>query len=182
MFNCCSVWYVLVWPKWLCYIDRGYRHTYWFRVNLSGSHLVIRSSDNYVSMAGRNTPVSPLCWQWDYRRPAPSHQFDHGSRNQSQKFYCSTLHWRHNDHGGVSNHQPHDCLLITSLTVNICWQLQCFSLNKKFSNVSIEERKFNIRSIPPYEKQQTQGTGYCISLFSNSPWPLLPTDMSLTAT
>ena len=21
------------------------------------------------------------------------------------------LHWRHNDHGGVSNHQPHDCLL-----------------------------------------------------------------------
>ena len=23
---------------------------------------------------------------------------------------CS-LHWRHNDHGGVSNHQPHGCLL-----------------------------------------------------------------------
>ena len=22
-----------------------------------------------------------------------------------------TLHWRHNGHGGVSNHQPHDCLL-----------------------------------------------------------------------
>ena len=22
-----------------------------------------------------------------------------------------TLRWRHNDHGGVSNHQPHDCLL-----------------------------------------------------------------------
>ena len=22
-----------------------------------------------------------------------------------------SLHWRHNDHGGVSNHQPHDCLL-----------------------------------------------------------------------
>ena len=21
------------------------------------------------------------------------------------------LHWRHNDHDGVSNHQPHDCLL-----------------------------------------------------------------------
>ena len=21
-----------------------------------------------------------------------------------------TLHWRHNDHGGVSNHHPHDCL------------------------------------------------------------------------
>ena len=23
----------------------------------------------------------------------------------------NTLHWRHNDHGGVSNYQPHDCLL-----------------------------------------------------------------------
>ena len=23
----------------------------------------------------------------------------------------STLQWRHNDHGGVSNHQPHGCLL-----------------------------------------------------------------------
>ena len=24
---------------------------------------------------------------------------------------CVTLHWRHNDHDGVSNHQPHGCLL-----------------------------------------------------------------------
>ena len=22
-----------------------------------------------------------------------------------------TLHWRHNDHGGISNNQPHECLL-----------------------------------------------------------------------
>ena len=34
------------------------------------------------------------------------------------KFQCDktafpyiTLHWRHNDHGGVSNHQPYGCLL-----------------------------------------------------------------------
>ena len=25
--------------------------------------------------------------------------------------YIITLHWRHNDHDGVSNHQPHGCLL-----------------------------------------------------------------------
>ena len=24
---------------------------------------------------------------------------------------ANTLHWRHNDHDGVSNHQPHGCLL-----------------------------------------------------------------------
>ena len=26
-------------------------------------------------------------------------------------FTCDSLHWRHNDHDGVSNHQPHGCLL-----------------------------------------------------------------------
>ena len=26
-------------------------------------------------------------------------------------FACHTLHWCHNDHDGVSNHQPHGCLL-----------------------------------------------------------------------
>ena len=26
-------------------------------------------------------------------------------------WFPSTLPWRHNDHGGVPNHQPHDCLL-----------------------------------------------------------------------
>ena len=25
--------------------------------------------------------------------------------------FCNTLRWRHNDHAGVSNHQPHGCLL-----------------------------------------------------------------------
>ena len=25
--------------------------------------------------------------------------------------YLSTLEWRHNGRGGISNHQPHDCLL-----------------------------------------------------------------------
>ena len=24
---------------------------------------------------------------------------------------CMSLQWRHNEHDGVSNHQPHDCLL-----------------------------------------------------------------------
>ena len=28
-----------------------------------------------------------------------------------QAYTIITLHWRHNDHDGVSNHQPHGCLL-----------------------------------------------------------------------
>ena len=26
-------------------------------------------------------------------------------------WYCAPLQWRHNGHSGVSDHQPHDCLL-----------------------------------------------------------------------
>ena len=29
----------------------------------------------------------------------------------NQSFKDQTLHWRHNGHDGVSDHQPHDCLL-----------------------------------------------------------------------
>ena len=35
----------------------------------------------------------------------PFHLFSHQSRT------ISPLRWRHNDHDGVSNHQPHGCLL-----------------------------------------------------------------------
>ena len=31
--------------------------------------------------------------------------------NQWEHRFVWTLHWRHNGHGGVSNHQPHGCLL-----------------------------------------------------------------------
>ena len=34
----------------------------------------------------------------------------HGYRYSLHK-NCMSLHWRHNDQGGVSNHQPHGCLL-----------------------------------------------------------------------
>ena len=33
------------------------------------------------------------------------------SRHLSVFNVCITLRWRHNDHAGVSNHQPHGCLL-----------------------------------------------------------------------
>ena len=33
------------------------------------------------------------------------------TKPNSQISQCTSLHWRHNDHDGVSNHQPHGCLL-----------------------------------------------------------------------
>ena len=40
---------------------------------------------------------------------------EYGSRNMRTVcfalFLCGPLRWRHNDHAGVSNHQPHGCLL-----------------------------------------------------------------------
>ena len=36
----------------------------------------------------------------------------HRYKSDSNLFIClETLHWRHNERDGVSNHQPHDCLL-----------------------------------------------------------------------
>ena len=40
--------------------------------------------------------------------PYPWYQF---LAHKSLYAMKSTLHWRHNDHDGVSNHQPHGCLL-----------------------------------------------------------------------
>ena len=37
---------------------------------------------------------------------------DNGPRSSSRAYHATeTLHWRHNDHDSVSNHQPHGCLL-----------------------------------------------------------------------
>ena len=40
------------------------------------------------------------------------HSPQHGNENALGEVWTwQTLHWRHNDHEGVSNHQPHGCLL-----------------------------------------------------------------------
>ena len=44
-------------------------------------------------------------------RPGSTTQF-HQTNNCTNIVYTFvTLHWRHNERDGVSNHQPHDCLL-----------------------------------------------------------------------
>ena len=43
---------------------------------------------------------------------------------------CITLHWRHNDHGGIWNHQPHGCLL-----------------NRLFTRRSKETSKFRVTGL-----------------------------------
>ena len=64
----------------------------------------------------RHTPHLSLCSHWSAGRQ------NHGYRGkcyaqQTQRHFCNhhcllkTLRWRHNDHAGVSNHQPHGCLL-----------------------------------------------------------------------
>ena len=60
---------------------------------------------------------------WSYRNLALSHRFlktaiakvtfrkIHDSKLVFGQGSRVALHWRHNDHDGVSNHQPHGCLL-----------------------------------------------------------------------
>ena len=66
--------------------------------------------------------IPPSCrWPWDLLVPRDSvrYQFTGLFRLATHEAhiiwytYCSVepLQWRHNEHDGVSNHQPHDCLL-----------------------------------------------------------------------
>ena len=45
-------------------------------------------------------------------RISQAHQFSDEQAKCQFGNGVETLHWRHNDHDGVSNHQPHGCLLI----------------------------------------------------------------------
>ena len=58
---------------------------------------------------GRRYIVTPSPIRWAHTQNAPCRRLD------MERSLCSeiakTLHWRHNGHDSVSNHQPHDCLL-----------------------------------------------------------------------
>ena len=54
---------------------------------------VTRSFDVFFDLR-LNKPLSKQSWRLWFETPSRS-----------------SLHWRHNDHDGVSNHQPHGCLL-----------------------------------------------------------------------
>ena len=57
-----------------------------------------------------NKRLSKQSWSWWFETPSHSMVvfLILYCRNEVDK--C-TLRWRHNEHDGVSNHQPHDCLL-----------------------------------------------------------------------
>ena len=71
---------------------------------------------------------------------------------------CNTLHWRHNDHGGISNHQPYDYLLNrlfrcrSKQTSKLCVTgLLCGEFTGPAENVSIWWRHHEIPHSFPWE-------------------------------
>ena len=82
------------WKKSKMWISAGFFAS-WF--NSSCSSLLWIS--NYVGIT-LNTQnfFSFLVWKYPPRRRCVGYNIN-------------SLHWRHNDHDGVSNHQPHGCLL-----------------------------------------------------------------------
>ena len=50
-------------------------------------------------------------WWLVYWRIYASPGLNEWSQYSPSRYFKSALHWRHNDHDGVSNHQPHGCLL-----------------------------------------------------------------------
>ena len=49
------------------------------------------------------------CWCW--WREGAAEEGHHKEIDEQGFIYDTTLQWRHNEPDGVSNHQPHDCLL-----------------------------------------------------------------------
>ena len=62
-------------------------------------HRVLQTLQEHIYYAKRLYPITYI--QPSFVRNA-CHNDDH---------FKAPLRWRHNDHAGVSNHQPHDCLL-----------------------------------------------------------------------
>ena len=63
----------------------------------------------------RSTSLAICGWNSPVTNRFPSQRFPSQSNGEMclchEDIMLSTLRWRHNDHAGVSNHQPHGCLL-----------------------------------------------------------------------
>ena len=64
----------------------------------------------YPREIGRSTTQRFLCY-WRVRISPRERCMPRKYIKQSPLRTTSTLRWRHNDHAGVPNHQPHGCLL-----------------------------------------------------------------------
>ena len=82
-----------------------------FPVNAS----ILKKCKSVLNRVNRNTNyhVFSRCWSMQFNLfvwvPVAWWNTIENATQQWQR--QNTLHWRHNDHDGVSNHQPHDCLL-----------------------------------------------------------------------
>ena len=72
----------------------------------------------------------------------------------------SSLPWRHNEHDGVSNHQPHDCLLNRS-----------GADQRKFQSFASLAFVGGIHRWPVKSPHKGQWRGKCFHLMSSSCWP-----------
>ena len=81
------------------------------------SRVIVCYSDNSTLKCLLLTEYDQFCYHYHHNQYVSSQRVSFAciyigstTRNIKQKVFCS-LPWRHNEHDGVSNHQPHDCLL-----------------------------------------------------------------------
>ena len=76
---------------------------------------LIISKVEWHSSKGNFTRDTSAINHWDYltnQVPKMSFKFPRGNELSYFRMHCScALLWRHNGHGSISNHQPHDCFL-----------------------------------------------------------------------
>ena len=113
------------------YLQYG-RHTFAFNLATICAYMFVDSGECVISVSRRNEfdirqvslqfsyGSSSQTWMWftEYNRVFlemtifPSGEINERSFSTLHTWTASSaLRWRHNDHAGVSNHQPHGCLL-----------------------------------------------------------------------
>ena len=111
--------WVLCWPHELCYlgVSAAVVLSRWFRVNLLSATegLICRFCFIFsydISYGGLifSGLIHWCCGNRTNHTFAPIVEWSCPG-DVAQTSPTTTLHWRHNDHDGVSNHQPHGCLL-----------------------------------------------------------------------
>ena len=84
----------------------------WFINALMHMDILIRDNSKHFNAGSKNLEPQ-FYWRWFDQELSQNTILCLSKRNNRWEFHypCIPLRWRHNEHDGVSNHQPHDCLL-----------------------------------------------------------------------
>ena len=101
----------LILVRWHFYVETGSRPSLYTQlfVHVLWTHLLAFVERNYHYSVSSTRRGDHACWYNPHKISLNSRLVTFSPRRINKS--VQALHWRHNDHDGVSNHQPYGCLL-----------------------------------------------------------------------